>query len=165
MNRKHIFILLAAIVASVLILMPYTKEVKQFAAADLTWAMLKNAKTTQVFDIQKFSFNSKTDFNSEISALDGKPISILGFFKKETTETDTQYILTETVTHVCANCNHDEHYASVVIHPKAETKFNLPNDALIKISGTFDYDTTQRAQFHIHEAVTDSILILKNSNL
>jgi len=163
MNRKHILILLLAVVAVFLIMVPYTKEVKQFASADLTWAMLKKAETSQVFDVQRFGFETKTEYRPEIAALNEKKISVVGFFKREIHGSNTQLLLTETVTHVCANCNHDEHYGAIELRPRENSGFELPDDALIKVSGTFEYDTAGHLHFIINEAVTDSILILNNS--
>ncbi len=162
MNRKHILIFLLASLAMLLILMPYTKDIEQFKATDLTWAMLKKAKTTKVFDFSNFGFEPKTEYHSEIDSLNGKPIVITGFFKNETHDSQSLLLLTENVTNVCAMCNHDEHYAAIVLHPADSALFNLPDDALLAISGIFEYDTTKHLYYHINQAVIDSILILKN---
>lgn len=153
-NFKHFFILF--LVSVFLLIYPWTKEVKEFRAEDVTWEVLKSAVKTNRFDLKTFSFYGKYQLNDEIQKLDGREIKIKGFFKSEKHGEVLDYFLTETVTNVCFACDHDEHYNYIQFFPNFnETDIfkDLKNDTLIEVFGKFQIN--QNRNFH-------SVFLLKN---
>lgn len=164
MSRKTKLIILVILIGAFLFLYPYTKEVKRFNSTDLAWRVLNKPKKTERFDFEHFRFETESDYSREISELSNKYIRITGFIKREKHLGHTHLLLTENVSDVCAFCEHDAHYEAVVLHPSDSSFKRLPDDAYVKVSGTFMYDTARHLPYHIFSAVTDSVFITDNLN-
>ncbi len=158
-NFKIIRFILLAAVAVFFFIFPWTKEIKNFRAKDVTWNILKSAKKINKFNTKTFTFLPKFQLNEEILELNGKEIRIKGFFKKEIHDKHPDFILTETVTDVCFMCNHDEQYnfMELIVEPDEKQFFDsLKDDTMIYVSGIFKIN--QKSNNY-------PIFLLKNTHL
>lgn len=135
-NRKHAILII--LVAAVLFIMPYTREVEQYDAEDVQWELFHETERYKVFDTEHFHFREEADISDRVQKLHGQTITIKGFLYKETIGGETQYLLAENPQHVCAFCNHDEHGYKILLFPrKTPLPDSLQNEDYAEVSGTF----------------------------
>ncbi len=146
-NKKNILLLSALMLF--LIIYPYSKQVTIFRANDVSWDILNHIKKYKKFDYRDFTFIKKYNFPEKVLSLNGKEIIIKGFIKNQKHGSQTDIILTETVTDVCFMCNHDEHYNMILLEFVSENKKRkfIKNDTYVEVRGIFKINKKKEAHY------------------
>ena len=162
MNLKPLNILLIASFLFILIIYPYTKEIKLFKANDINWDIINQSKSFKEFDRISFSFQQTYEFSDDILNLDNSVISVKGFIKKHKHFDHNDFLLTETVTDVCFMCNHDEQYNMIRLNTFSDSSEfkSLKDDTYITVNGIFKINRTNKNHpvFGMDEVVITEII-------
>ncbi|MEA2041710.1 MAG: hypothetical protein U9N85_04070 [Bacteroidota bacterium] len=132
--------MLIVLVATILFLLPYTREVENYSANDVQWELFHENERYKSFDKAHFKFMEKFTVSDKLYELSGKDISIKGFLHIDKIGKDSIFLLTENRLEVCAFCSHDELANLIVLNIDKENhpaKFGIAEDDFIVVTGEF----------------------------